>query len=79
MPSSPSDSTNELLLLYDEFTEFQSQCTFLCDAVVALAIAELPMDKRSVNGLHMCATQVKQRAEVFEEKLVLSREKVRAI
>lgn len=77
MPSRPNlNLTNELLALYDEFTEFQSQCTFLCDAVVALAIAELPMDRRSVNGLHMCATQVKQRAEVLEGKLSGLRERI---
>lgn len=64
MPSSPSDSTNDLLLLYDEFTEFQSQCTFLCDAVAALTRAGWVMDKWSANGLHMNATQVKTRAEV---------------
>ncbi|HTF96685.1 MAG TPA: hypothetical protein VL995_11175 [Cellvibrio sp.] len=69
MPSPPSDSTNDLLFLYDEFTEFQSQCTFLCDAVAALTRAGWVMDKWSVNGLHMNATQVKTRAEVFREKL----------
>jgi hypothetical protein len=74
MPSPPNhNSTNELLLLYDDFTKFQSQCTFLCDAVVALAMSELVMDKWSVNGLHMNAVQVKRRAEVLGEKLQVLR------
>ncbi|WP_039918151.1 hypothetical protein [Cellvibrio mixtus] len=78
MPSPPNQNpTNELLLLYDDFTEFQSQCTFLCDAVVALAMSELVMDKWSVNGLHMNAVQVKQRAQVFGEKLHVLRGEVR--
>lgn len=74
MPSPPAYS-NDLLLLYDEFTEFQSLCMFLCDTVVALTIAELVMDKRSMNGLHMCAVQIKDRAEALEEKLLGLREK----
>jgi hypothetical protein len=80
MPSPPNqNSKNELLLLYDDFTEFQSQCTFLCDAVVALAMSELVMDKWSVNGLHMNAVQVKRRAEVLGEKLSGLRERVSKI
>lgn len=76
MTSPPNrETTKALLLLYDDFTEFQSQCTFLCDAVVALAMSELVMDKWSVNGLHMNAVQVKRRAEAFGERLqVLRRE-----
>lgn len=74
MSSPPNhNSTNELLLLYDDFTEFQSQCTFLCDAVVALVMSELVMDKWSVNGLHMNAVQVKRRAESLRDKLLAMR------
>lgn len=70
MASPPNrETTKALLLLYDDFTEFQSQCTFLCDAVVALAMSELVMDKWSVSGLHMNAVQVKRRAEAFGERL----------
>ena len=70
MPSPPNQNpTNELLLLYDDFTEFQRQCTFLCDAVTALAMSGLVMDKWSVNGLQIYAGQVKERAEVFGKKL----------
>ena len=77
MPSPPHQNpTNELLLLHDDFTELQSQFTFLCDAVVALAMSELLMDKWSVNGLHMNAVQVKQRAQVFGEKLSQFREQL---
>lgn len=77
MPLPPNQNpANELLLLYDDFTAFRSQCTFLCDAVVALAMSELVMDKWSVNGLHINAVQVKQKAEALGEKLSGFRERL---
>ena len=65
----PPTSPQELPTLYDDFTQLQSLCAFFCDSVVALHIAEVDMDKRSVNGLHMFAGQVKRRAEALRQKL----------
>ncbi len=56
----------QLLQLHDDFVELHSLSAFLCDAMVTITLAELVMDKRSVNGLHMCAGQVKRRAEALE-------------
>ena len=64
MPLPPNQNpTAEFLLLYDDFAKFQSQCTFLCDAMVALALSGLVMDKWSANRLQMYAGQIKEGAE----------------
>lgn len=76
---SAQTSSLELLDFYDDFVEFQSLCMFLCDTVVALTIAELVMDKRSMNGLQVCAGQIKERAELLEEKLLGLRERTKTI
>ena len=65
----PQPSGQSFAALYDDFTQLQSLCSFLCDAAVALQIADIQMDRRSVNGLHMCAGMVKQRAEALRGKL----------
>lgn len=69
MDASPTPN-QQLLQFHDDFVELQSLCAFLCDAMVAITLAELVVDKRSANGLQLCAGQVKRRAEALEAQLL---------
>lgn len=39
----PQPSEQNLVTLYDDFTQLQSLCSFLCDTAVALHIADIEL------------------------------------
>ena len=50
----------ELLSLYDEFSEFEAYCAFFCDAVAALGATGIePLGPSSAGGLVLAAERVK--------------------
>jgi hypothetical protein len=60
----------ELLCLYDEFSEFEANCAFLCDAVAALgATGSVFLEPASAGGLSLFTERVKAEASLLKEKL----------
>lgn len=64
----------ELLNYYDEFTEFNEDCAFLCDAFAAIAASSENLDRYSINGFERNAFRLKRRAVELKEKLKAIRE-----
>lgn len=60
---------DELLSLYDEITEFNDCCTFLCDAFCSLAAEEHALDTSTVEGLKCFSYWIKQRMETVKARL----------
>jgi len=60
----------ELLRYYDEFTTFNEECAFLCDAFASLAANNECIDEYSIRGLERHAHWLKGR--VFELKQSLN-------
>jgi len=65
-----TDVSLELLRYYDEFTAFNEECAFLCDAFASLAANSECIDEYSIRGLERHAHWLKGR--VFELKQSLS-------
>ena len=64
-PSGPWLSA-ELLSLYDEVTEFNDYCAFLCDACAALAMQNEVLGRASASGLALSVGSLKARSEGFK-------------
>lgn len=58
-----------LLDLYDEVTEFNDCCAFLCDAFCSLATEEEALDASTVEGLKCFSYWVKQRMVALKTRL----------
>jgi hypothetical protein len=70
-----TDTAFELLRFYDDFTDFNDDCAFLCDAFASLiAHSEEYLDERSIQGLERHAYWLKQRVSEFKERLRQIRE-----
>ena len=61
--------SQEILTLYDDFTQFHDQCSFLCDAFASLAVRNEALDGYSAQGLGQCAVWMKFRVREFQERL----------
>ena len=67
--------SQDLLHLYDEITEFNDHCAFLCDAFACLAIEEDCMDASTAHGLGRQASWMKRQMEAFKLTLKQIHEK----
>ncbi len=61
--------TRDLLHLYDEITEFNDHCAFLCDAFACLAAEEDGIDASTAQGLSRQAGWMKRQMEALKSKL----------
>lgn len=69
-PASPAAiSKQELLCFYDDFVEFQSSCTFLCDAIMAMTSAGLELDEAGIQGVHLYSWQIKRNVQELKDRL----------
>jgi len=73
MPNeSPEPTTTlklDLLRFYDRFVEFNDDCSFMCDALVALAANEEYLDQNTAIGAGRYCDRVKSRIKVLEKEL----------
>ena len=72
MPSESSESTTlklDLLRFYDSFVEFNDDCAFMCDALVALAANEEYLDPNTAIGASRYCEWVKSRIKGLEKEL----------
>ena len=66
----PKDSTTtNLINLYDEFTEFNDYCSFLCDAFACIISQEEVIDEDTIKGLSRCSSWMKQRVKEIKAEL----------
>ena len=61
--------SRDLMHLYDEMTELNDHCAFLCDAFACLAAEEDCMDDSTAHGLSRQAGWMKRQMEAFKAKL----------
>lgn len=67
---STSKLAQELLSLYDEFSEFEAYCAFFCDSVAALGASGIePLGPSSAGGLVLAAERVKADAARLKGKV----------
>ena len=59
----------ELLRYYDDFSEFNDDCAFLCDAFAALVTNSDYLDQQSREGFDRHTRQLKQKVQEFKERL----------
>ena len=61
----------DLLTLYDDLTEFNDYCAFLCDAMSALfsEYAESEIDINTIQGVKRHCSDLKERSEKLERVL----------
>lgn len=66
--------SRELLAFYDEFSEFNDYCAFLCDAFASVATVERELDDASAQGLKRSAQWMKERMEYLKTELKVIQE-----
>jgi len=59
----------DLLRFYDRFVEFNDDCSFMCDALVALAANEEYLDPNTAIGASRYCDWVKSRIKELEKEL----------
>lgn len=75
-PSASDNSLSEdLVVFYDEFVEFQAYCAFLCDALGSMALAQIDLDDATRRGVSAFAGDLKYRVEVLKIELKRIQEK----
>lgn len=67
--SKEPDISTQLLEFYDEFTAFNSDCAFLCEAFASMVVTNANLDSSTVNGLISHAQWLKQRSNSLEKQL----------
>ena len=67
-------ASHALLQHYDEFTDFNDDCAFLCDAFAMLAANNEYLNECSIRGLERHAESLKRRSEGLKLKLEQIRE-----
>ena len=66
----PKDSmATNMLNTYDEFTEFNDYCSFLCDAFASIVSQEEIIDEDTIRGLRRCSSWMKHRAQEIKAEL----------
>ena len=77
-PVIKQDALNrELVLLYDEFTDFHDRCSFLCDAFACIVANHEYVDENTINGFDHYSNWLKQQLAVFKAKLKHIHEHIR--
>jgi hypothetical protein len=61
--------SKELVRLYDEFTEFQDRCSFLCDAFACTVADNEYLDESTSNGFSYYSHWMKQQLAYFKARL----------
>jgi len=61
--------SQEILTLYDDFSEFHDQCSFLCDAFASITAQDETLDSYSAQGLGRSACWMKLRVREFRKRL----------
>lgn len=56
----------DLLNFYDQFTEFQGNCAFMCDALVSLIEEEHCLEKNTAGGVSSYSQWIKARAQALK-------------
>ena len=69
--------SQEILALYDEFTQFHDQCSFLCDAFASLAAQIDAPDRFSAQGLGQYAEWMKLQIREYQNRLQKIQERSR--
>lgn len=59
----------EILRLYDDFTEFNDRCAFLCDAFVGIVSDPESLEESTINGLSYYSHWLKHQVGDFKETL----------
>lgn len=62
-----------LLGLDDELTEFRDNCTFFCDATLALLRSGEQIDRSALGGMGAYAEQIKREINTLQEHLTILR------
>ena len=60
---------SEIVRLYDDFTEFNDRCAFLCDAFASIVSEPQLIDKNTINGFSSYACWLKHQVEEFKFRL----------
>jgi hypothetical protein len=71
-----TELADELLHLYDEISEFNDCCAFLCDAFCSLAAEERALDTSTIEGLKCFSYWIKQRVAEVKAQLKTVQERV---
>ena len=69
------DMSLALLQHYDELTDFNDDCAFLCDAFAMLAANNEYLNECSIRGLERHAESLKRRSEDLKQELRQIRER----
>lgn len=67
----------DILILYDDFAEFNNNCAFLCHAIFCVISADLELDKHVIEGMTEFAHQIKRRSAELKEQVSRLHEKSR--
>lgn len=67
--TNPPDLRTQLLVLYDDFVEFQGYSAFMCDAIVAMTAKGTEWDEASIRGISVLTREIKQRAASMKTRL----------
>lgn len=66
--------SQSLITFYDDFTDFNDDCAFLCDAFSCLVNNHECLDDCSIRGLERNAAKLKKRVGEFKNRLRKIRE-----
>jgi hypothetical protein len=69
--------THDVVQLCDEFTEINSECAFLCDAISQLIKSDVGVEPRTAQGLELYCTSIKSKMINIENQLYQLHEKLR--
>ena len=65
----------DLLNFYDQFTEFQGNCAFMCDALVSLIEEENCLAESTAGGVSSYSQWIKRRAQALKGELKIIHDK----
>jgi len=75
MPTEITPLKTDLLRFYDRFVEFNDDCSFMCDALMALAANEEHLDPYTAIGAGRYSDWVKSCIKTLEKELKKTHEK----
>ena len=64
-----SSLRQDILRLYDEFTEFNDRCSFLCDAFAGIVANHEYIDENTIHGFSRYSDWLKHQISEFKSKL----------
>jgi len=67
----------DILRLYDEFSEFNDRCSFLCDAFAGIVANHEEIDENTIHGCSLYSNWLKQQIGYYNTKLRRIQEKSR--